>query len=295
MFKVAGIGEVLWDIHGDDKTLGGAPANFACHCGILGAHAYVVSCVGDDALGAAGRDFLQQHGVDCSGLLVAASLQTGRVQVTLGHGGQPEYEIKQHVAWDAISFTAELAGLAPRLDAVCFGSLSQRSDASRDAIGRFLDATRPDCLRMFDINLRQTYYSDAVILDSLKRANALKVNDEELPILAAMLGIPGTDSEQLKAIVRAHDMKLAVLTCGSKGAWIVTPDDANFAAAPPPTVLASTVGAGDSFTAAVVTGYLNGNTLEDINRHANTVASHVCTQLGAVPPLPPKTENGDER
>jgi fructokinase len=286
--KIAGLGEVLWDVHGGKKTFGGAPANCACHCSALGAQAYVVSCMGNDALGVEGRAFLTGHGVDVSGIAVNDSSATGIVNVELGPEGEPEYEIREDVAWDYIPFTDEMATIAPQLDAVCFGSLSQRNNASRSSIEKFLDATSPQCLRMFDINIRQDYYSAEVVLSSLKRASALKMNDEELSLVAGVLDVSGSDEEQMKTLLRRWNLKLAILTCGSKGAFMVTEDEESFAVSPKPETIASTVGAGDAFTAAAIMGYLQDRGLCNTNRYANAVASFVCTQPGAVPALPEK-------
>lgn len=292
-YKIAGIGEVLWDVFGDQKMFGGAPANCTCHCKIMGAETYVISCMGNDKLGQQGLDFLVNQGVNISGIALSEAYETGIVNVELDAQGKPGYEIRENVAWDYIPFTDEMAKVASQLDAVCFGTLSQRNAFSKSSIEKFLDATSPECLRMFDINIRQEYYSDEVILSSLKRANALKVNDEELPLLADLLGVSGSEVEQMRVILKNFDLKLAILTCGSKGALMVTEDEESFEIPPKPKSIASTVGAGDSFTAAAIIGYLNKNELNKINQHANAVASYVCTQMGAVPILPKKLIKAD--
>jgi len=283
--KIAGLGEVLWDAFPEGEKFGGAPANFTCHCHSLGAKAYVISCVGDDARGSEARVFLDNHGVDTSGLVACGEYETGVVLVTLDEAGKPEYEIKEGVAWDNIPWTGEMAAIAPELDAVCFGSLCQRNGVSRETIRKCLAATRPECLRVFDVNLRQAFYDHEVILGSLEVANAVKLNDEELPVVASMAGVSGSDREQLEAILSRYGLKLAILTRGAEGALMVTPAGSDFAA-PEPTDAVSTVGAGDAFTAATVMGFLRGDSLDEINRHANAVAAFVCTQQGAVPPLP---------
>jgi fructokinase len=201
-FKIAGVGEVLWDVFGDNKMFGGAPANCACHCSTLGADAYVISCMGNDKAGHNGLDFLANHGVNISGIAINEEFETGIVNVELDTEGKPEYEIRENVAWDHIPFIREMMEIAPELDAVCFGTLSQRNIISKKSIEKFLDATSPECLRMFDINIRQEYYSDEVILSSSKRANALKINDEELPLLATLLEITGSEEEQLISILK---------------------------------------------------------------------------------------------
>ena len=285
-FKVCGLGEVLWDAFPDGEKFGGAPANFTCHCRSLGAQAYVVSCIGRDRRGVKAREFLDSHGVDTSCLAESGAYETGVVIVALDEAGKPEYEIKEGVAWDNIPWTEEIGALAPQLDAVCFGSLSQRSDVSRGTIGKFLAATGPDCLRVFDINIRQSFYNDEIIRSSLESANVLKLNDEELPIVAKLIGAEGRDEEIVGAIIREFGLKLVALTCGPQGALMVTPEESS-SAAPSATDVISTVGAGDSFTAAMIMGFLNNKPLDRINQEANRLAAFVCTQHGAVPELPP--------
>jgi len=284
-FKIAGIGEVLWDVFGEQKAFGGAPANFACYCNAFGAEAYVISCMGNDKPGREGLDFLVSHGVNISGIVISEAFETGIVNVELDAEGKPEYEIRKNVAWDNIPFTKEMEEIAKKMDVVCFGSLSQRNIISKTSIEKFLDVTSPECLRMFDINIRENYYSDDIILSSLKRANALKINDDELPLLAKLLGISGSDEEQVNAILKQYNLKLVILTCGAKGALMVSENELSFEAAPKPQSIISTVGAGDSFTAAAIVGYLQYKKLSEINKHANAVASYVCTQTGAVPIL----------
>lgn len=286
IFKIAGLGEVLWDVYENEKTFGGAPGNVACHCHSLGAESYVISCVGNDDLGREASEFLKKHGVSISALALSDEHETGSVLVTLDDKGKPEYEIKKGVAWDYIPFTPAMNQIASRLDAVCFGTLAQRNNVSRNSIEKFLDDTRPDCLKMFDINIRLNFYNDEIILSSLKHANALKINDEELPLLAKLLDISGTEEEQLIAISEKYCLRIAILTCGSKGALMVRGKEVNFAPCIDVGPLVSTVGAGDSFTATAIMGYLNNKPLAEINEHANLVASYVCTQKGAVPKLP---------
>jgi fructokinase len=285
-FKVAGLGEVLWDMCAGSKLFGGAPANFACHSSMLGAEAFMISCIGDDVLGRDVQTFLCEHRVSTEGIAVNETHETGIVNVTLDAEGKPEYKIRENVAWDHIPFTLEMNKIANQIDAVCFGTLSQRSKTSMLTIQKFLDATSGKCLRMFDINIRQNYYNDEVIISSLNYANALKLNEDELPVVATLLDIHGNEKQQLKEIMNKFELKLAILTFGSKGALMLTEDMSSFVTPPRPEVLVSTVGAGDSYTATAIIDYLKGLDLEKINMHANKVASFVCSQKGAVPRLP---------
>jgi fructokinase len=284
-FKIAGFGEVLWDVFPERETFGGAPANFTCHCRSLGADAYVISCVGRDRRGVDAGEFLDKRGVDTSGLATSNDHETGVVLVTLNADGKPDYEIKENVAWDYIPWTAETASIAAQLDALCFGSLCQRNRVSRESVKKCLAATKSDCLRVFDINIRQHFYSPGIIDSSLRAANVLKLNDEELPVVASMLRASGGREDQMRAIIERYDLKLAILTCGADGALMMTSRESNFAV-PRQEPVVSTVGAGDSFTAATIMGFLRGRPLTEINKHANELATYVCTQHGAVPVLP---------
>lgn len=284
-FRVAGLGEVLWDAFPDGEKFGGAPANFACHCRSLGTESAVISCIGKDARGNAAADFLANHGVNISGLAVDDSHETGVVLVTLDDNGKPQYEIKQNTAWDNIPFTEAGAELCRKADAVCFGSLGQRSSLSRNSIYRYLSETPGECLRVFDVNLRQAYYTEDVILKSLALCSGIKLNDEELPVIAGMLGLSGTEEDILRALVDTCRLRIAMLTRGEKGSIMMTPDAVSVYEAEPVEVV-NTVGAGDAFTAAAISGLLKGAPLDTVNRHANAVAGFVCTRHGAVPELP---------
>ena len=271
---VVGIGEALWDVLPTEKKLGGAPANFAYHAGLLGYDALAISAVGRDALGDEILDVLRQKNLEH--LMPRVDYPTGTVQVIVDDRGIPSYEIKQHVAWDHIPFTPEMEAIARECRAVCFGSLAQRSPESRATILRFLDAAGPDCLKIFDINLRQQFYTRDIIEESLRRCNILKINDEELEIVSPMLG---KDKHQL---IADYQLSMLVLTCGTDGSYIITPDDESYLPTPKVEVV-DTVGAGDSFTGAFVASLLSGKTIREAHQKAVEVSAFVCTQAGAMP------------
>lgn len=283
---IAGIGEVLWDVYPDAAHFGGAPANFACHAASLGAEAWIVSAVGADELGDRALDALRGRGVECGHVGRDLHHATGRVLVTLNAAGQASYEFAADTAWDRLAWSDELALLAGRCDAVCFGTLGQRSPGSRDTVRRLVKATPRAALRVFDVNLRQRFYDQETIETSLQIASALKLNDEELPIVAELCGIYATaPREMLIELMGRYELRLAALTRGPHGSLLVSTDEADECPAPP-TSVADTVGAGDAFTATLVSGFLRGLPLAKINRHANAVASFVCSQNGATPALP---------
>ena len=248
--------------------------------------AAIASAVGADADGRAARDFLTQHGVGCQTLQTDATHATGRVHVSLDAAGHASYEIMENVAWDHLLWSPEWETLAARTDAACFGTLGQRQSRSRRAIRHFLQAMRPDSLRMFDVNLRQHYYSAEILRDSLELATAVKLNEAELPILAELLELEGgNETAQLARLAETFHLTLAVLTQGARGAILHSVGTCD-SYTPPPISVVDTVGAGDAFTAAAVTGFLAGHSLAKINRHAAAVAGFVCASRGATPALP---------
>ncbi len=282
---VAGIGELLWDIFPHHRHLGGAPANFAWHCRQLGANAYPISCVGTDSLGQRAQAQLREMGMDARYVMSTAARPTGTVQVSLNAEGKPSYLIFGDVAWDHLELTPDLSALAGRLDAICFGTLAQRSARTRDTIRAVLRAMPADALKIFDVNLRQSFYSWELVEESLHLASILKVSDEELPVLADYFDLPRGEEARLKALRERFDLKLVAYTRGPDGSVLLTADQLNdFAGRHGPAI--DTVGAGDSFTAALCMGLLRHWPLERVNEFANEVAAFVCSQKGATPLLP---------
>ena len=281
---VVGLGEVLWDVLPDGKKLGGAPANFAYHAGQFGLDTLAVSALGKDALADETIAALDERGLKY--LLPRVDYPTGTVQVTLTVDGIPTYEIKENVAWDNIPYTPELAEIASNCRAVCFGSLAQRNVTSWATIRQFLDNTPTDCLKVFDINLRQQFYTKDVIEESLKRCNILKINDEELVIIKRMYGYDDLDMRGIcEKMLADYQLKMLVLTCGTNGSYVFAPGLTSFQETPKVKV-ADTVGAGDSFTGSFCAAILNGKSLEEAHRKAVAVSAFVCTQNGAMPKYP---------
>jgi fructokinase len=281
-FKVAGIGELLWDLLPGGKQLGGAPCNFAYHGSRAGCVSFVVSAIGPDELGKEILALFDEYALEKSYVQQTADFPTGTVTVSLDASGIPSYIIHENVAWDNVGWNNSLESLAKNVDAVCFGSLAQRNPVSQQTILRFLEATRTDCLRVFDINLRQSFYSEEIITGSLKLANILKLNEDELPVVAEILNIQGNDGELLKQLMQKFSLKLIALTKGDKGSILLTENEQSFMEVPK-VKIADTVGAGDSFTAVLVAGLLQNHELKKIHETATQVAAFVCTQKGATP------------
>ncbi|UCH10316.1 MAG: carbohydrate kinase [Fidelibacterota bacterium] len=282
---LVGLGEVLWDMLPTGKQLGGAPANFAYHAQALGGRGVVVSCVGEDVLGQEILTRLDQLGFEHRYVAIDRDHPTGTVSVELDAEGKPTYTIHENVAWDYLPYSSDLEALAGDTDAVCFGSLGQRSQVSRETIGQFLEATKPDCLRLFDLNLRQSYFNKEIIHSLLQLSNVLKLNEPELQVLTQLLAISGSETEVLRQLSERYALRVIALTRGERGSRLVTPDEESQHPGFEVEV-ADTVGAGDSFAAVLAIGLLRGWKLDQINERANHIASFVCSQNGATPVLP---------
>lgn len=288
---IVGLGEALWDMLPEGKKLGGAPANFAYHAKQFGFKSVAISAIGEDKLADETLEAIEDK--QLNHIMPRVPYPTGTVQVTLDDQGVPSYDIKENVAWDNIPFTDEIADVARRCNAVCFGSLAQRNVVSKETIHKFLD-TMPDGegrFKIFDINLRQNFYDKEVIRESLKRCNVLKINDEELVIIGRLFGYPGLDMEnKCWLILGKYNLDMLVLTCGINGSYVFTPGKVSYQETPMVEV-ADTVGAGDSFTGSFCAALLSGKSVEEAHKLAVEVSAFVCTQNGAMPVLPDEIKN----
>lgn len=281
---VVGLGEILWDVFPERKVLGGAPANFAYHVSQFGYNGYAVSAIGDDLLGKEILSSLQEK--ELNYLIETTDYPTGTVQVTLNKAGVPEYEICENVAWDNIPFTAKAENLAKNTGTVSFGSLAQRNGVSRETIKRFLGAMPENSLKIFDINLRQEFYTKELIDESLTLCNVLKINDDEVAVISKLYGYKKYSEQDIcKKILNDYNLEIVILTKGIDGSFVFTDKETSYQ--PTPKVhVADTVGAGDSFTAAFVASYMHGDRITDAHQLAMEVSAYVCTQHGAMPKLP---------
>lgn len=282
---IVGIGEVLWDYFEDKNkyVIGGAPFNFAYHVNQFGLNSLVISAIGNDKLGQKLEADVKKKNVPY--MLERLNLPTGVVNVK-EVDGKPRYDILTERAWDYIPNTEQLKEIAANTKAVCFGSLAQRSETSRNSILAFLDAMPSDALRIFDINLRQNWYTEKIIKTSLQKANVLKINDDELLIIQRMFGyIDITQENTCRLIMRDYQLDMLILTCGDKGSYIFTQDEMSYLSTNDIEVV-DTVGAGDSFTASFIASILLGKTILEAHRIAVNVSAFVCTQAGATPIIP---------
>jgi fructokinase len=284
-FNVVGIGEVLWDLLPTGPQLGGAPANFACHAHALGARAGLITRVGKDALGEAILQRFTQLGLSQATVQVDETAPTGTVAVTLSAQGTPHFDIGENVAWDRLESEQGCLEAVRGADAICFGSLAQRTQQSRTAVQTMVAVAREQAIRVFDVNLRQHYFSRELIDESLQLANVLKLNDSELPILADMFELAGSARDQILRLAQKFSLRLIALTRGAEGSLLYQKGQWSDRASIP-TEVVDTVGAGDAFTAALVVGLLQKRDLDQINELAGEVARHVCSCAGATPPLP---------
>ena len=284
-FEIVGLGEVLWDLLPEGKQLGGAPANFVCHAHALAASARLVSRVGDDPAGQEIMSRLAGIGLPTETIAVDANAPTGTVSVKVAADGQPQFTIHENVAWDHIEANASALVAVRRADALCFGTLAQRTSQAQESIHALLRAARPEAWRIFDINLRPPFVDDEVITRSLTVANALKLNEDEFPVLARLFDLHGPTEGQLGALAERFALRLVARTRGAEGS-ILFADGCVVKQPAAPTRVVDTVGAGDSFTAALVAGLLREWPLEQISQHASAIAAYVCSQRGATPPLP---------
>jgi fructokinase len=287
-FRIVGIGEVLWDLLPSGPQLGGAPANFAHHAAQLGAGVQIITRVGKDTYGRKILQRFQEMKLDSSAVQMDDQLPTGTVAVFLNNGA-PQFAINDNMAWDALSVSREALEAATRASAICFGTLAQRTKSAAAAVQELVAATPAMSLRVFDVNLRQNFYSNEILRQSFEIANVLKLNDDELPVISRAFQLKGDATQNIQELARRFDFQLVALTRAAMGSLLYRAG--KWSDLPGRKMdIVDTIGAGDAFTAALVMGLLNQFDLEDIHRIAEDIASYVCSQPGATPVLPPNLQ-----
>jgi fructokinase len=281
--RVVGLGEVLWDLLPERTCLGGAPANFAYITTLMGDQGIVASRVGEDSRGLDALRRMEELNLDIDHVQTDRKRATGTVKVEIENNGLARYEIAHPVAWDSLEWTLDWQHVAEKADAVCFGSLAQRSEESRATIRRFLKATSPKALKIFDVNLRQSYYSAEILADSMKLADLVKLNDEELPKIMSLNQFPHKDElSSARRLLEIYELELVCVTRGGRGSLLVRDGDSSVHPGFQVRV-ADTVGSGDAFTAGLVHEYLHGAPLDLMNEVANLVGAWVASEAGAMP------------
>jgi len=287
---VIGFGELLWDMLPAGRQLGGAPANFSYQVMKQGLSALPVSCVGNDDLGRDALHLLRQAALDTSGI-ASCNHPTGTVTVTLDDRGVPEYDIRQGVAWDYITLTPTAVDAAKSAAALCFGTLAQRAEQSAATLQTLFELLPTGALRVFDVNLRQHYYSADILKQGCHNADILKLNDDELPIVCGLLGIAAP--EDIRALhddrphpdidkIRDHfNIGTVLVTCGARGSLVASKQGWSWLASVPVDVV-DTIGAGDAFTAGFVAGVLAGESDIDAQARATNAAACACSHAGAM-------------
>lgn len=274
---VIGIGELLWDILPEGRRAGGAPVNFAYHASCLGAEGYAISAVGKDDEGKDIIHELERNNINFC--VPEVDYMTGYVPVTL-KDGIPSYIITENVAWDHIPLTEQAAELVKKADAICFGTLAQRSETSRRTINTLIDLAPTEALRIFDINIRQHYYTKEIIENSLMKASILKTNDDELVILRELAKLPEKEEAACRTLLERYGLTHVILTAGNNYSSVYSKNQVSTIPTPKVQVI-DTVGAGDSFTGAFVFSLLTGKNIREAHEQAVKTAAFVCTQAGA--------------
>lgn len=285
---IVALGEILWDRFPDEDRFGGAPANFACSVAGLGraqVRSVMVGAVGNDPLGEAALRELASRGVDISAI-ERRDEPTGEVRVTLDAAGVASYRFAEPVAWDRLIWTPSLESLVAQADLVAFGTLGQRDPVARRTILRFLDALPSRTIRLLDINLRPPHWTPETVVESARRADWIKLNDLELPVVADLFGIGGSESESAESLLRRLGLRGLALTRGERGSLLIAADGSRSEWPAEAVSIVDTVGAGDAFTAALALGLVHSFPLDAVHRWASRVASHVCGVAGANPPFP---------
>lgn len=281
---VIGVGEFLWDITPTGKRAGGAPVNFAYHASCDEVEGWAVSAVGKDGLGRELLTVAKEKGIR---LLVAeVDRPTGTVDVILNNG-QPDFHIHENVAWDYIPLTDELLKKASSASAITFGTLAQRSPVSRATTQALLKAASESAWKVYDINLRQKFWSKELIEESLQLANVFKINNDEMALLKGLFGFGDMGYDDVAArFIQDYGLRMLVLTAGSKFSSIYTPEGKVSEIQTPKVEVNDTIGAGDSFTGTLISGLLRGKSIPEAHADAVETAAYVCTQSGAWHKLP---------
>jgi len=286
-FTVVGIGEILFDIFGEERVPGGAPFNFAYYAQALGMDGIIASRIGRDDHGTRLRgEVVPSLDMTADYLQTDDTHPTGTVNVHLDAGGNATYEIVGDVAWDYLEMTPELEGLAHRTDAMSFGTLAQRTETARRTIDAFVEIARDEhAMVLLDVNLREKFYTADLLRRVCLQADILKMNEAELIIARTMLGAERlSDEEFLVNLINTYHMEIVCLTRGQDGCILHTAHD-RIVSPGFGVKVKDTVGAGDAFSAGLMVKFLEGAGLRQMAKYANLCGAYVASQHGATPPF----------
>jgi fructokinase len=275
--KAISFGEILFDVIGDVEHLGGAPFNLAAHLAKLGDESWIISAVGADARGEKIKAEAKKLGVH-DDFLQTNKYPTGYVEVEIDAAGKPTYEIHENVAWDNI----EAVMFKETFDCFCLGTLAQRSLISRNALKQILENLETEEV-FYDVNLRQNYFSREIIEASLSFSTIIKLNDEEAVVLSKLLFNEERDEASFtKKIQEEYNVKIVIITRGSKGCVVFAEDDT--AEIPGIKIeVKDTVGAGDAFSAGFLHKYFETRNIKESAEFANKLGAYVASKSGAIP------------
>jgi fructokinase len=281
MKRITSIGEILFDIYGTKKNFGGAPLNFIYHIQKIAGNANFVTAVGDDQDGRTILEFLEDHRFPLQYISIKKGVPTGNVLVKLSDSKVPQYQIKKNVAYDYISISEnQKLSLIKNSGLIYFGTLCQRNIISRETIQSFFNS---DLIKFCDLNLRQSFYTDKIVFDSLSAADILKLNNDELKVVCSMFSINSVKTaEAVKSLMKRFNIKYIAVTIGEDGAELFSRTGSAHYKVSKGEII-DTVGAGDAYSAILALGIINGHTIENINKLANEFASEVCSVKGALP------------
>jgi fructokinase len=282
---VFSFGEILWDLLPNARILGGAPFNFVYRVHSLGNTGYMVSGVGDDELGKEAREAVVALGLDTTHLQTDKKHPTGTVNVFFDEQNNPDYHIVPGVAYDHVKLTDALLTTIRGADCLCFGSLAQRAEGSRETVRALIEEAL-GAVKLFDINMRKQCYNKEIVTYSLGQADILKLNEDEAKELGEMLGIASDGVAQFcREVVASQSLKYCVVTLGPGGAFAVS-DSGEQAYDPGYKVeLVDSLGSGDAFSAGFIDRLLNGASLKEACEYGNLLGAIVATQKGATQPL----------
>ena len=275
--SIVSFGEVLWDLLPDGKIAGGAPLNVAFHARTFGLKAGLISKVGADNLGQEMLSFLIGKSIPVDLIQTDHTFSTGTVNVTIDPTGSPSYEIVKSVAWDYIHPTEEAKETVRLADALIFGSLACRTDRTMNTLLELLDLSP---MRVFDVNLRAPFFSRPLIEELLTKANLVKMNDEELYLIAGWHDVSGSDADKINFVKKYYRLEALLVTLGAKGA-IFQNNRGLFSQTGFPVKVQDTIGSGDAFLGAFLSKALAGDSIEESLATACAAGAFVATQKGA--------------